>query len=624
MARRSPLRDIPGGSEQLNEWAINPALSGPSRSLSHADVTTQVYADMERHIQSMYPNPALRTPEQTAELGRQLASAQGKAREVAHWLGSVPDVHAANGVPYFNPDVIGDLATRGQRHSRVMGSAEALIRGATQMARPVAEFGAERHVPLGDFLNTNGRAGLRSTIRPVRLTEAELNEIGHAGFHSPEHLRTVASDPTIASPAERAALAAVRPDLAAKAQRDEWAGAAVRAYEQMAAKGFGPIGDVQSLSVHPIQALNQHALSETDADALSRFLQGWVAPTETHPFLGFMQGAQNLFKNAVYPIWPASHVRNATGALYNNFLHGTGLEDYADALRVLRGNRVADPARYAATHGMTPQQAAEVLRRGAYADAKVFTGVNSFAEHVGGRGLADERLAAGLRGEERLVPRAPGAPSERTVRQTLTAPGAWNPLGQAGLGGRVDDTFAPLVLGRRVGTGIEDYVRLANYLGNLRQGMASGMAGMKTRAIHFDYSDLTPFERNVMKNVIPFYTFMRRNLPYQVQMALTQPNKVAPMMHMMGATEPERPLGPGASGLGRGDPLGPGAGRDATLPRQVRPAGGRGVRAVQVQELRGPRPRREGSQPPLGRGDRPGVPRLGQPVPQGSARILHG
>jgi hypothetical protein len=124
-----------------------------------------------------------------------------RARPARSRTGSArsPTSTRPTGVPYFNPDVIGDLATRGQRHSRVMGSAEALIRGATQMARPVAEFGAERHVPLGDFLNTNGRAGLRSTIRQVRLTDAELNEIGHAGFHarsiSARRVRTPRSPP---------------------------------------------------------------------------------------------------------------------------------------------------------------------------------------------------------------------------------------------------------------------------------------------------------------------------------------------------------------------------------------------------------------------------------------------
>jgi hypothetical protein len=558
MARRSPLRNIPGGSEQINEWAIHPELSGASRTLPPDQVAGRVYADMERHIQSMFPPPAMRTPEQAAAVAAELASAQGKSREVAHWLGSVPDVHAAQGVPYFNPDVIGDLATRGQRHARVVGSAEALIRGATQMARPVSEFGVERHVRLGDFLNHNGQAGLRSTVRQVRLTDAEQAALAGAGFRDADHLRTVASNPAIASPVEQAALSRVSPALAAKVQQDEWSGAAIRAYEQMAPRGFGPVADAIGMRVNPIAALNQYGLAEHDAAAMARFLQGWVAPTEAQPFLRFMQGAQDVFKNAVYPMWPASHFRNATSALWNNFIHGTSLDDYADAARIMREGRIADPARYGRlTAGMTPEQAAHALNRQAYADAKVYTGVNSFTENVGGRGLADERLAAGLRGEKRLVPRAPGSPSEQGLRDVLTAPGAWNPLGQAGIGGRHADTFAPLVLGRRAGTAIEDYVRMAHYLGNLRQGMASSKAGQLTRAVHFDYQDLTQAEQNVMKSVIPFYTFMRKNLPYQVKMALAEPNKVLPLLHGMGATDPNAEWTPEYLASGASIPLGP-------------------------------------------------------------------
>jgi hypothetical protein len=369
MGRRAVLKDIPGGSEQLNEWAINPTLSGRSRTLSHADVAAQVYADMERHIQQMYPAPALRTPEQVAEIGQRLASAQGKSREVAHWLGSVPDMHAHPGldaagvalprVPYFNPDIIGDLAMRGQRHARVVGSAEALIRGATEMSRPVADFTAtgERHVRLGDFLNANGQAGLRSSIRQARLTDAEMAGLTGAGFRDVQHFRDVASNPSIASAAEQAALARVNPALAAKAQRDEWTGAAVRAYEAMAKRGFGPIADVQAMRVNPIEALNQYAVADHDAQALSRFLQGWVAPTEAQPFLQWMKGAQDVFKNMVYPMWPASHVRNATSALWNNFIHGTAIQDYADAARIMRHGHVADPSVYGTlTAGLSPSR----------------------------------------------------------------------------------------------------------------------------------------------------------------------------------------------------------------------------------------------------------------------------
>ena len=51
----------------------------------------------------------------------------------------------------------------------------------------------------------------------------------------------------------------------------------------------------------------------------------------------------------------------------------------------------------------------------------------------------------------------------------------------------------------------------------------SGQAFDDIMKFHFDYSDLSDFERNVVKRVVPFYTWTRKNLPLMFEMALRKP-----------------------------------------------------------------------------------------------------
>jgi hypothetical protein len=83
-----------------------------------------------------------------------------------------------------------------------------------------------------------------------------------------------------------------------------------------------------------------------------------------------------------------------------------------------------------------------------------------------------------------------------------------------------------------VGGDIENRLRFAQYLGQTRKGISPLQAGREVLGTHFDYGALTPFERNVMKRLVPFYTFTRKNLPLQVENMLTRPGRIAPQLRM--------------------------------------------------------------------------------------------
>ena len=56
---------------------------------------------------------------------------------------------------------------------------------------------------------------------------------------------------------------------------------------------------------------------------------------------------------------------------------------------------------------------------------------------------------------------------------------------------------------------------------------AYGRAAEEVKKSLFDYLDVSKFERNVMKRVVPFYTWMRKNLPAQLESVVKNPARMS-------------------------------------------------------------------------------------------------
>ena len=76
--------------------------------------------------------------------------------------------------------------------------------------------------------------------------------------------------------------------------------------------------------------------------------------------------------------------------------------------------------------------------------------------------------------------------------------------------------------GMKLGFKVNDYnesaMRLSLMLDRLAKGDSMEAATDMVKAVHFDYDDLSPIERNVMKRLVSFYTFARKNLPLHLKL----------------------------------------------------------------------------------------------------------
>jgi hypothetical protein len=73
----------------------------------------------------------------------------------------------------------------------------------------------------------------------------------------------------------------------------------------------------------------------------------------------------------------------------------------------------------------------------------------------------------------------------------------------------------------------EELLRGSIAYSTLRRGGTMDDAIASIVKYHFDYDDLNAFERSVMRRVVPFYTWTRKNFPLQVEQFIQKPQKFA-------------------------------------------------------------------------------------------------
>lgn len=252
---------------------------------------------------------------------------------------------------------------------------------------------------------------------------------------------------------------------------------------------------------------------------------------------GFMRGydrALSYFKKSVTLPMPSYHIRNSVGDVFTSYVDGVtgarGMASYAQAAKVMRminpvtkdaqikqileapvttGGKIEDPMKQIAqllkVSGDRSVTGNLVMKKnpkwkdipGKYVSAEQF---QAAYQHTGlKRGFVASDLERELRGNPNLFMKGLHLPIDQITKFSQAR---------------------------------EDFFRMAHFIDRIKRSKAPTFeeaakeAAYYVKKHHFDYTDVTNFERTVMARAIPFYKFQRFATPLMLQAFFSTPGKI--------------------------------------------------------------------------------------------------
>jgi len=257
-------------------------------------------------------------------------------------------------------------------------------------------------------------------------------------------------------------------------------------YQPNGSLGFFPVVTQEGKRVAAVtKKVKTTYVPKEIGDLLNKF----TSPKDTNAFLKFYDVNLRIWKGAVTSYFPAFHVRNMGGNVYNNWLAGVNdIGSYKDAFRIQAGHNIN-------VKGFSSKEIKQL------AEDRGVIRTGAFGKDV--ESLLDDTWKVAEQDTQKLIR------SFTNKRRTLER-------GKSAIG-----------VPRAIGTVIEDNAKLAHFVSKIKQGVSPDDAAKSVRKYLFDYTDLTEFEKTVMRRVFPFYTWTRKNIPLQIESLVRTPGKPA-------------------------------------------------------------------------------------------------
>jgi len=273
-----------------------------------------------------------------------------------------------------------------------------------------------------------------------------------------------------------------------------------------------------------------HLFHPDTIEGLKRITNTLEDEKEMAKALGHINNLTGQWKFFVTVPNPGFHVRNSIGDWYVNMAEGISTRSHTKAAKIMRIKRLLETPpgpRKEAVMGASRRDIWNVTEQHPrWSKTKGFVKVKGGFKDFNGKHRDELNMAEIWAGY-----------NHGGNRQNYTLGEFSNIFKRQGKKGNLKfDKLADLkAKAMDLSADREDYWRLAHFIHMVETNPKKlktlediiNYASERVQNGHFDYTDFTKRERQVMSNIIPFYKWIRKSLPYQTQMLFTKPGKVA-------------------------------------------------------------------------------------------------
>lgn len=219
----------------------------------------------------------------------------------------------------------------------------------------------------------------------------------------------------------------------------------------------------------------------------------------------------SLFKRSVTGLFVPFHVRNFVSGMVQNF-ETIGVTAFNPKL-------ISSAQKFAYELAKDTKKLGEGIIEVGGKPEKLNKVYQAFKERFGGSSFYTNDFLEAIDSGNKLKQAMPifGKEAVKTTAKTLG-------LGQEGI---------PFRLARTVGQYIEHQQKAIAYLGGLSQGKSIKEALNLAETAGFDYRALTRFESQIMRRIIPFYSFTRKNIELQLKTLGHNPQRIQQVLSVI-------------------------------------------------------------------------------------------